>query len=48
MTIFGAPEEPDRIKRYRDIGVARTCISLPSAKADEILPALDRWAAMMR
>ena len=48
VTIFGAPEEPDRIKRYRDAGVARTCVSLPSAKADEILPMLDRWAAMNR
>jgi probable F420-dependent oxidoreductase len=44
ITIFGAPEEPDRIKRYRDQGIARTCVSLPSAKADEILPILDRWA----
>src|SRR5256885_7541158 len=37
-SIFGAPEEPDRIKRYRDIGIARTCVSLPSEKADTILP----------
>jgi probable F420-dependent oxidoreductase len=48
ITVFGAPEEPDRIKRYRDLGVARTCVSLPSAKADEILPILDRWAELAR
>jgi probable F420-dependent oxidoreductase len=47
ITVFGAPEEPDRIKRYRDQGVARTCVSLPSAKEEEILPILDRWAALV-
>ncbi len=48
VTVFGAPEEPDRITRYRDLGIARTCVSLPSAKEDEILPILDRWAALAR
>jgi hypothetical protein len=48
VTVFGAPEDPERIKRYRDAGVARTVVSLPSEKADTILPLLDRWAALMR
>src|SRR5271154_676567 len=48
ITIFGTPEEPDRLKRYHDLGIARTVVSLPSAKADEILPMLDRWAEMAR
>jgi probable F420-dependent oxidoreductase len=48
VTVFGAPAEPDRVKRYRDAGVARICVSLPSEKDDTILPLLDRWAAMMR
>ena len=48
ITVFGAPEEPDRLKRYHDRGIARTCVSLPSAKDDEILPILDRWAEMGR
>ena len=30
------------------IGVARAVISLPAAKADEMLPLLDRWAALIR
>ena len=46
ITVFGAPEEPDRIKRYRDQGVERTCVSLPSGDRDEILPILDRWARL--
>jgi probable F420-dependent oxidoreductase len=48
VTVFGTPLDPDRIKRHRDQGVARTCVSLPSAKADEILPELDRWAELAR
>jgi probable F420-dependent oxidoreductase len=48
VTIFGAPEDLDRLKRYRDLGIARTVVSLPSAKAEEVLPALDRWAELIR
>jgi probable F420-dependent oxidoreductase len=48
ITIFGTPEEPDRLTRYRDLGIARTVVSLPSAQEDEILPILDRWAALAR
>ncbi len=48
VTIFGAPEDPDRLKRYRDQGIARVVVTLPSAPADEILPALDRWAGLIR
>ena len=48
ITIFGAPENPDRVKRYREQGIARVVVSLPSAARDEILPVLDRWAAMIR
>jgi len=48
VTVFGTPLDPDRIKRHRDAGVTRTCVSLESAKADTILPELDRWAALAR
>ena len=48
VTVFGTPLDADRIKRHRDAGVARTCVSLESAKADKILPELDRWAALAR
>jgi len=48
VTVFGVPDDLDRLKRYRDRGVARVVVSLPSAKADEILPMLDRWAELIR
>jgi probable F420-dependent oxidoreductase len=48
VSIFGAPEDLDRLKRYRDQGIARVVVTLPSAKTDEILPALDRWAELIR
>jgi hypothetical protein len=35
-------------KRYRDASVNRVSASLPSEKADTILPMLDRWVAVMR
>ena len=48
VTIFGAPENLDRLKRYGDQGIARAVVTLPSAKAGEILPVLDRWAELIR
>jgi probable F420-dependent oxidoreductase len=48
VTVFGTPLDPDRIARHRDAGVARTCVSLASEKADKILPELDRWAELAR
>ncbi|MBM4440216.1 MAG: LLM class F420-dependent oxidoreductase [Candidatus Rokubacteria bacterium] len=48
ITVFGVAEDLDLIKRYRDAGVARLLFNLPSAKADEVLPVLDRAAALMR
>jgi alkanesulfonate monooxygenase SsuD/methylene tetrahydromethanopterin reductase-like flavin-dependent oxidoreductase (luciferase family) len=48
ITIWGVPENADRLKRYRDQAIARVVVSLPSANRDEILPALDRWAGLIR
>jgi probable F420-dependent oxidoreductase len=48
VTVFGAPADLDRLQRYRERGVARVVVSLASAKGDEILPVLDRWAALIR
>ena len=44
VTVFGVPQDLERLQRYRDRDVARVVVSLPSAAADEILPILDRWA----
>ena len=48
VSIFGAPDNLDRLKRYRDQGIARAVVTLPSAKSAEILPVLDRWAELIR
>jgi alkanesulfonate monooxygenase SsuD/methylene tetrahydromethanopterin reductase-like flavin-dependent oxidoreductase (luciferase family) len=48
ITVFGVAEDADLIKRYRDARIARLVFNLPSAKADEVLPVLDRCAALMR
>jgi hypothetical protein len=48
ITIFGSPENLDRVNRYRDQGIARVVTMLPSAPAAEVLPILDRWAALIR
>jgi hypothetical protein len=48
VTVFGVPDDLDRLKRYRERGVARAVVSLPSAGADEVLPILDRWAELIQ
>jgi probable F420-dependent oxidoreductase len=48
ITIFGAAEDADRLARYRDQGIARAVVMLPSAGSDTVLPILDRWALLIR
>jgi probable F420-dependent oxidoreductase len=48
LSIFGAKEDLDMLKRDRDAGVVRVVVALDSAKADAILPELDRWADIIR
>src|SRR6266480_3948891 len=46
VTLGGAPEDPDMLKRYRDLGVVRVNFPVPPAKADEVLPILDGVAKL--
>jgi len=48
ITIFGGTENLNRVKRYRDQGIARVVTMLPSAPSAEVLPILDRWATLIR
>ena len=48
VTLFRVAEDLDRLKQYRDLGVARVVISLPAAKVDAIMPILDRWEPLVR
>jgi probable F420-dependent oxidoreductase len=47
VTIWGCPENADRLKRLGDLGIARVVVSVDSAKADTLLPVLDRWAKLI-
>jgi probable F420-dependent oxidoreductase len=46
VTLGGAPE--DAGLRYRDLGVTRVNFPVPPARADTVLPILDRLADLMR
>ena len=47
VTLGGAPEDLDLLKRNRDLGVSRMTVRLPAAQKDEILPVLDRWSKLI-
>jgi probable F420-dependent oxidoreductase len=47
ITIWGAAEDRDLLRRYQDLGVARVIVTLPSKPADALLGRLDRWAALI-
>jgi probable F420-dependent oxidoreductase len=46
--VFGATLDLDVLKRYRDAGVTRAIWMLPSKGREEVLPLLDKDAALMR
>ena len=48
VTIWGSGEDIDRLRRDREAGASRVVVSLESAKADVILPELDRWSELIR
>ena len=48
VCVWGRTPDYDELAGYRDIGVERVCTSLDSAKEDEILPLLDKWAEIIR
>jgi probable F420-dependent oxidoreductase len=48
VTVWGVGEDYDRLRRYEDQGVSRLVVSLPPESAAKTLPALDRWADLIR
>ena len=48
VTVWGAGEDYERLRRYQDQGIARVVVSLPPEPADKTFPALDRWAELIR
>ena len=47
-TQFALAEDPDRVKRLNDLGVARVVPMFPPEKADKVLPVVDRWTKIMQ
>src|ERR1700745_2003049 len=48
VTIGGAPDDLDKLKRFQDLGAARVNVSLMSEAREDILPTLDKWAGYIR
>jgi probable F420-dependent oxidoreductase len=48
VTMFRVVEELDKLRHYREIGIARVVITVPSAGRGEVMPILDRWAEKIR
>ena len=47
ISVWGRQPNMEEIEGYEALGVERVCTSLESAKEDEILPVLDRWAPVI-
>ncbi|HEY8766426.1 MAG TPA: LLM class F420-dependent oxidoreductase [Dehalococcoidia bacterium] len=47
VTVYGTMVRDEVVGHYHDIGVDRCIFWLPSAPADEVLPALDRYVSLM-
>ena len=48
ITQFALAEDPDRVKRLNEMGVARVVPMFPPERADKVLPIVDRWTKIMR
>ena len=47
VVIFAALADPAKIDYYRSLGIRRTVLNLPPAKADTVLPLLDQYAKLL-
>ena len=48
ITSFATGEDLDRVKRLKEMGVARVVPMFPPEKADKVLPIVDRWTKIMQ
>jgi probable F420-dependent oxidoreductase len=46
VSLFGARPDEAKLSAWRDVGVHRALFNLPSAGRDEVLPLLDKYAAL--
>lgn len=47
VSVFGAPPQPAVLDAYREAGIHRAVLGLPSAPADSLLPRLDEYARLL-
>ena len=47
VSVFGTPPRPEVLESYAAAGVHRAILPLPPAPADDIMPRLDRYAALL-
>ncbi|HDK45111.1 MAG TPA: TIGR03619 family F420-dependent LLM class oxidoreductase, partial [Actinobacteria bacterium] len=47
LTVSGAKPEPAVIERFAEAGVSRVVLGIPPRAADDVLPRLDRYAALL-
>jgi probable F420-dependent oxidoreductase len=48
ITVFGAPPDKEKLKPYRDAGIAHVLFAVPDGSRDEILKALDSCAPLAK
>ena len=48
VSSFGHQADLDKVKRLADLGVTRVVPMFPPAKADTVLPLVDKWVEIMR
>jgi probable F420-dependent oxidoreductase len=48
ITSFATGEDLDRVKRLKEMGLARLVPMFPPEKADRVLPIVDRWTKIMQ
>jgi hypothetical protein len=46
VSLFGARPDEGTLAAWRDLGIHRALFNLPSAGRDEVLPLLDKYAAV--
>ena len=47
VSLSGAPDDLDTLKRFADLGVVRVSVSLAAATEEAALPILDKWAKLI-
>src|SRR2546423_13121043 len=48
LRLGGAPDDPDKLKRFRDMGIDAVNVTLMSETRDPLLPVLDHWGGPIR